>query len=411
MAFVLKSTQALVDQGDLEFALSEMRNRLADADDPVEGCRLAEDLAQIYYLLERESPQVADIHDKALHYAKLAGEGYIKLGMAPAALRVYHWLRQRAGSEVEASDLLSQFARAFGQRRQTRKTDDTLPPPTPFQEIKASISFETEDFSMSRLLSPVTPPRAFSIFSQFKPQELEILIHRSDYKTLHAEQIVFDRGDQPDAFYLVLEGDLEKQKESGSITLKPEDFFGDLTFFSGVQRQSRVIAWSPSAVLRFERGLFRSLLSDFPHLKERFYQMYERRLYLSCLKDHELFKPFSQEALVDLYDAALATNIPKDRALAKGGQRADRLYFIVQGRVEESLESGAGDIRIAGDFVGLNDYLGSRNFLSTWMAKTDLYLLEWRRDLILDFLLRYPEYRKRLSSATKAYSEESILWD
>ena len=68
-----------------------------------------------------------------------------------------------------------------------------------------------------------------------------------------------------DAFYLILDGEVEVHRETGEpIVLQRGAFFGELALIDGKPRSAAVRARSPVAAMRLDRAAFRKLLRDEP---------------------------------------------------------------------------------------------------------------------------------------------------
>lgn len=89
-----------------------------------------------------------------------------------------------------------------------------------------------------------------SLFSQLTPVELGIvdgLLHRREYL---ADEIVFDEGEEGQAIYLVLEGEVVLARqgagEAGRIAvLPPGSFFGDMALLDNLPRTAQARASRP----------------------------------------------------------------------------------------------------------------------------------------------------------------------
>lgn len=118
----------------------------------------------------------------------------------------------------------------------------------------------------SRKLTPRLAQLAkISLFSQLAPGELDIvdgLLHRRDYL---ADEIVFDEGEEGQAIYLVLEGEVvlgrQGRGEAGRIaTLGPGAFFGDMALLDNLPRAAQARAGKPARLAVFFRQDFMALM-------------------------------------------------------------------------------------------------------------------------------------------------------
>lgn len=121
-------------------------------------------------------------------------------------------------------------------------------------------------FFAPRKLSPRLAPLArISLFSQLSAVELGIvdgLLHQREYL---ADEVVFDEGEEGQAIYLILEGEvaLERkgQGEAGRIAvLGPDSFFGDLALIENLPRSAQARAVKPSRLAALFREDFLGLM-------------------------------------------------------------------------------------------------------------------------------------------------------
>lgn len=121
-------------------------------------------------------------------------------------------------------------------------------------------------FFSPRKLSPrLARLSRIALFSQLSAVELGIvegLLHHREYL---ANEIVFDEGEEGQAIYFVLEGEvvLERQGhgDAGQIAvLGPDSFFGDLALIDNQPRAAQARATQPAKLAAFFREDFLGLM-------------------------------------------------------------------------------------------------------------------------------------------------------
>lgn len=104
-----------------------------------------------------------------------------------------------------------------------------------------------------------------SLFSQLTPGELDIvdgLLHRREYL---ADEIVFDEGEEGQAIYIVLDGEVTLGRRGGVApehiaTLGPGSFFGDMALLDDLPRTAQARTRQTAQVAVFFRTDFLALM-------------------------------------------------------------------------------------------------------------------------------------------------------
>lgn len=102
---------------------------------------------------------------------------------------------------------------------------------------------------------------------------------------LHFEpgELVFRQGDVGDAFYMILQGEIEVVRDEPNApaqrlgTLKAGEFFGEMALIGGQARAATVRALTPVTVLALRQREFISLLDHIPDLRRNIEDVMDRR--------------------------------------------------------------------------------------------------------------------------------------
>ena len=130
---------------------------------------------------------------------------------------------------------------------------------------------QIDDIPLAKLFGPrkLTPRLAelarVSLFSQLTPGELDIvdgLLHRREYL---ADEIVFDEGEEGQAIYIVLDGEVALGRNGGTAaeriaTLAPGSFFGDMALLDDLPRTAQARAQQATRLAVFFRTDFLALM-------------------------------------------------------------------------------------------------------------------------------------------------------
>lgn len=107
--------------------------------------------------------------------------------------------------------------------------------------------------------------RSLSLFVDLTPAELRIvdgLVHERDY---NQNEVVFDEGDEGQAIYIVIDGEILIQRQghgdNGKLAvLTPGKFFGELALLDDAPRAAQAIAATDCRLAVFFRADFIGLL-------------------------------------------------------------------------------------------------------------------------------------------------------
>lgn len=111
------------------------------------------------------------------------------------------------------------------------------------------------------------------VFQVLPSKDRARLAPRFRLVTLAPGEAAFVEGERGGAIYLVKEGSLEvKATIDGEVltlaTLTRHQFFGEVSFLTGVPRTATVHALEPTELLKIEEGELREILRHHPYLKE-----------------------------------------------------------------------------------------------------------------------------------------------
>ncbi|MEW6400480.1 MAG: cyclic nucleotide-binding domain-containing protein [Chloroflexota bacterium] len=113
------------------------------------------------------------------------------------------------------------------------------------------------------------------LFNQMGDEELAGISHVLDEKNYGPEAVVFQRGDEPDGFYMVYSGRVKvtRPRNRGQdflAWLVKGDYFGEEAMFQNRKRSATVTTVENTTLLFLSRNDFESLLKKYPQLKPNF---------------------------------------------------------------------------------------------------------------------------------------------
>jgi len=117
--------------------------------------------------------------------------------------------------------------------------------------------------------------RRVKIFADLTEEQLERFVAFMEIERVRQWAEIVKQGEQGDAMYLVVEGELRVRmmiggKESILVTLGPGEFFGEISLFDRGPRSADVVANTDSMLLKISAKKFERLISQAPDLAAPF---------------------------------------------------------------------------------------------------------------------------------------------
>ncbi len=112
--------------------------------------------------------------------------------------------------------------------------------------------------------------RKIQLFAKVEPAKLKLLAFTSERAVFEAEEILFHQGDQADAAYIIVAGEVAVDVESpgGGRTrvakLGRDQIVGDMGIIGDMPRTATVTAIGRTTTLKISKDLFFRMVSDFP---------------------------------------------------------------------------------------------------------------------------------------------------
>ena len=131
-----------------------------------------------------------------------------------------------------------------------------------------------------------------SVFRDLPPEKLDELARTVQSKVARPNEIIFNEGDPPDAFYIIGSGRVRlfvshKDRMERELSVRgPGDHFGEVALLAGDTRTTNAKSLVETQLVVLSKEQFDSLLRDYPHLSRNFVR--EMRGWL--LKDQEIIE-------------------------------------------------------------------------------------------------------------------------
>jgi CRP-like cAMP-binding protein len=126
------------------------------------------------------------------------------------------------------------------------------------------------------------------LFRPVRQDRLRFMVLSGAEQQLAGGEMLFDRGDEGDAAYVVLSGAVQPIIKQGGrdiplARLGPGELFGEIAVLCDKARTAAIIADGPTAILRLEADALSDLLQEFPDLALEFIRSLATRLEATSL--------------------------------------------------------------------------------------------------------------------------------
>src|SRR5215471_2075685 len=114
--------------------------------------------------------------------------------------------------------------------------------------------------------------RKIQLFSKVEPAKLKLLAFTSERAVFEAEEVLFRQGDQADAAYIIVAGEVAVDVESPTgrrtrvAQLGRDQIVGEIGILGDVPRTATVTALGRTTTLKITKDLFFRMVSDFPSM-------------------------------------------------------------------------------------------------------------------------------------------------
>src|SRR5918996_4426075 len=111
------------------------------------------------------------------------------------------------------------------------------------------------------------------LFEHASKQMLESLANRLRRRRFRRNEVIFHQGDPGDSLHVVASGAVKivlpstEGEEAIIATLRPGDFFGELSLLDGAPRSATAVAIEQSETMALPRSAFHDLLGRDPSLR------------------------------------------------------------------------------------------------------------------------------------------------
>lgn len=132
--------------------------------------------------------------------------------------------------------------------------------------------------------------REVPMFRNVDPKQLRLFAFMGETLTYRAGERLFEKGDEGDAAYIVIEGEVEvlvpvDGGEASVAVLGEKEIFGEMAVLCDQKRSSAIAARTDLVTLRLDRSVIMKMLTEFPDIALELIRLLAHRLQTTT---HEL---------------------------------------------------------------------------------------------------------------------------
>jgi len=253
---------------------------------------------------------------------------------------------------------------------------------------------------------------------------------------------IVQEGDYDDTFYVIVKGrcdvNIEKATKHGTVagllrdkestnkksrtsqtlgSLKPGDFFGELSCMSPWPRTGTVFTTGTTVVLEVSQAVFDDWMDDSDGFREIMEAAYMQRGVITLLRNIDAFALLPEAALRSLIEGATNETFKKGAAIVQQGDTGDALFVIRGGVVAITVkvkdEEKTVSYMRAGSYFGEMALLDGTERNATVTANTKTEVIRIDRDKFMDLVDSSPQAADRLRKtvAERLNAGEKVLGD
>jgi CRP-like cAMP-binding protein len=188
-----------------------------------------------------------------------------------------------------------------------------------------------------------------------------------------------------------------------------------MALLSGAPRNATVVAEEPSELLVLQAEALRALAGRFPHLAASLRKFYRQRLLANALAISPLFRPFGRDDRKAVMEKFRERTVHPGEVVVREGTLADGLYVILEGAVDVTRQTEAGDVLVGqlreGDLFGEISCMRKTGATATVTVKRGGALLKLQRGDFDALVMTYPTVLELVSqlSEERAQNLDAIL--
>ncbi|HXH73174.1 MAG TPA: cyclic nucleotide-binding domain-containing protein [Mariprofundaceae bacterium] len=206
--------------------------------------------------------------------------------------------------------------------------------------------------------------RTFALIDELADTEAREFLQQGHLVRFEQGEAVVRQGDVSQTFYLILEGQMSVQLDTGGgqskrlSVLRPGHFFGEFACVYKLPRSATVSAIEPSVLLEFSNLTISQLMQRSPLAGERLMRTVQTRMVYSMTHSHPAFNDLPDADRRWLAEESKVREFNDGEEIPDTGAEASVGWIILYGEAIASREHGDSKMEFA---LGVGDMFGAAN--------------------------------------------------
>lgn len=263
---------------------------------------------------------------------------------------------------------------------------------------------------ISALLQAKKDSAGQEFFSKLSKQDMRNLISISQVRVLKDREIIFREGDEPLAFYTILQGQVDLNSSWGfKAKLESGDFFGEIALLTDTHRTATARASGLTKVLVLTQEQLQAAMKRFSGFKKKINEILEWRLFSNACARSKSLSQLKLKDLERIYQAFHPKFLRAKETLFREGDESLSFYILTQGLCEISTSQRVLARLGPGEIIGEMGLLHKRTRTATVRAASDSHLLECSASRFNKMLIRIPRLQSIVSEIADKRSEDTQI--
>jgi CRP-like cAMP-binding protein len=196
----------------------------------------------------------------------------------------------------------------------------------------------------------------------------------------------------------------EKKNRQRLKTLRPSDYFGEISMIYDCKRTATVTSMKYSTLAMLKKDFYKEILIEFPNLQEQLkksifqYKDRMKRFIINSIMKIEYFQNIGDDAVHDIIYSLKGKKFNKGEILQAPGDNATSLFFLQDGVIEVYTHSESSEFVLEKLFRG--SIINHRTFFKADDGKVffrfarNSICFELQYEMLEEILPRHPKLKK-----------------
>jgi CRP-like cAMP-binding protein len=197
--------------------------------------------------------------------------------------------------------------------------------------------------------SLIKPLPEIPLFSKLDKDAFIDLMNKIELKKYRKESLIIKEGDDADALYIILSGEVKIIKEledESSIEiarLKDGAFFGEMALLGNAQRMASVEATTDLELFVISKTMLDNIINKYSSIRENLFQFYRNRLLYNIINFSPMFQNINKEKRLKLIKKFRSKRLFANQVIIEQNGVIPGLFLVLEGKVKvyRVLEDGS----------------------------------------------------------------------